>query len=827
MSDRANTPTDCVEGPVERVLPAIGEAVRTADSAANPAVSGPWIGYDLPRANGHKFVAGRVPYSADLVSADSLRVALVRSPHARARIVRIVTQPALRADGVVRIIDGVEAACLMSDMPQVLPFRRIDADGGGPRPIVGRCLADGVVCYAGQPVVAVVAEDQRKAEAAADLIIVEYEPLDPVLDSAAAALDDSPRVHPDWSNNVVATDSIRAGDVDAAIAAADVVIRDSLSFAPTTTAPMETLCYAANWDLLSERLTITGTFQNPHTSRWLVATSLGLREADVRIVAPAMGGSFGYKMSGHTEEALVGMLSRLVRRPVAYVEGRRDTFRAPSRTQTHNFEIAARADGRIVAFRDAFSADVGVVGPGNGWTMPLVTATLFPTGYDIENLSVDCRLVATNTPPWQPIRGYGKEIANAVMERAVDLVAKELGMDPIEIRAINLLRPDQLPHRMPSGLNLDSGDYPGALGQLRDLFGYEDWRSRQADVRAGRQLGIGIAFELTPEGGARPGAVPTGYETATVRMSPTGDVQVLIGVTSPGSGNETGIAQLVANVLCCDPHLIRVVQGDTDATPIGTGNASSRAMLYGGTAAHLAATDLRDKIAICAANMCGAMADGVRFADSMVFVDGGGGVALNEVAMAAYRNPFTIGRGIEMPLEATRSFRPSNVQVVPDENGRIATYSSFPYSLHAAVVELDTETGRVTVVDYAAVHDCGVMINPAMVTGQFKGAIAMGIGAALWEELTSTPLGALVSDRFKTYLLPRASDLPEIRVGHRSTPSPFHPLGLKGAGESGVGGAMAAVTNAVADALGEHDQLRRVPSTPPTILPMLSPLRGS
>ena len=455
--------------------------------------------------------------------------------------------------------------------------------------------------------------------------------------------------------------------------------------------------------------------------------------------------------------------------------------------------------------------------------MPLITGTVFPTVYDVPNVEVAATLAATNKAPWQPIRGYGKEIANLVMERAVDLLASQVGLDPTELRMRNLVGPTGLPRHLPSGLNVDSGDYPEALIRLKTLFGYDGWRTRQVATQGDRRIGIGVGIELTPEGGARPGAFPSGFETASIRMSPTGNVQVALGVTSPGSGNETGIAQLVGSVLGLAPSSIRVVQGDTDVVPVGTGNASSRAMLYGGAAAHLAATDLRDKLAICAANVLQAKSEDIIFNGGRAHAPGGGSVLLTELALGAHTHPFTIGDGVELPLEAIRSYRARNIQVHPDQNGRIATYSSFPYSAHAVAVELDTGTGRVTILDYAAIHDCGVMVNPALVTGQLKGAIAMGIGAALWEELRYDGEGRLASNRFKTYLLPRSTDLPPIRVGHLSTPSPFHPLGMKGAGESGIGGALAAVTNAVGDALGHLSlMLDTVPATPPRLLAILA-----
>ena len=710
------------------------------------AIDDTWIGRSVPRLDGHRYVSGDIRYSADLIPPAALFVTLVRSPHAHARITAIDAACARTMPGVAAVVDGAQAETLCAPMPQVLPFRHPYAA----RLIIGRCLAIGTVCYPGQPVAAVVADSQGSADAAADRVSVRYEPLLAIRTADEALADGAPAVHPGWTSNIVAMDHVRSGDAAAAIAAAPHLVRGEIEFRPSTASPMETICYIGDWDGRTGRLTLTGTFQNPHASRWLVATSLRVEETAIRVVAPAMGGTFGFKMSGHPEEALVGLLSRLLGRPVAYVETRSETLLGHSREQRHRFAISADVNGRITAFRNEFVADVGIVGPGNGWTMPLITATVFPTVYDVPNVEVSATLAATNKAPWQPIRGYGKEIANLVMERAVDLLAIELKLDPAELRARNLLPPSALPRRLPSGLNVDSGDYPEALRRLTTLFGYEAWRERQTAASAEHRIGIGIGFELTPEGGARPGAFPSGFETAHIRMSPTGDVQVALGVTSPGSGNETGIAQLVGSVLGLPPERIRIIQGDTDMVPVGTGNASSRAMLYGGAAAHLAATDLRDKLAICAGNALQADPGTITFVGGRASAPGGGSVGLSELALGAHTHPFTIGDGVELPLEAIRSYRARNIQVHPDADGRTATYSSFPYSAHAVAVELDTGTGRITILDYAAMHDCGVMVNPALVTGQLKGAIAMGIGAALWEELTHDADGRLTSDRQRT-----------------------------------------------------------------------------
>ena len=774
----------------------------------------------IPRIDGRRFVDGAPVYVADLIPDGCMRIALLRSPHPKAHILSINPDRALAARGVRAVVTGRDLIEDMASIPPALPVPGHVTGRGSP---LGLCLAVDTVHYRSQPVAAVVATSLADAQAALDLIEVDYELL-PFVDSAESALkDDAPPAMPGWKANVVARDRITRGDAQAAFQGADFVVEGNLDIAPSSIAPMETCSYTAGWEP-SGRITLTGTLQNPHTTRWMVATALGMLESNIRVVAPPLGGSFGLKMAGHPEEVLVCALSKLLRRTVNFTEERWETLLATCRSQSHRFRIAADSDGRIVAFEDRYTADVGIVGPGNGWSMPMVTGSVFPTLYDVENVFVDATLVSTNTMPWQPVRGYGKEIANLVMERALDLMAVQMGLDPVELRRRNLLRSAQLPRKLPSGLNLDSGDYHRALDDLETLFGYRAWRSRQEEARnTDVSIGIGIGLELTPEGGARPGAFPSGFEAATIRLLPTGQLQLSIGVTSPGSGNETGLAQLAGLALNVPPQSIEVIQGDTDRTPVGTGNASSRALLYGGPATMDAASALARKIAICAANILGVGVEVVTLADGAAH-SGSRHLTFREIAHEAYTNPILTTKGTDIPLEATASFQPSNVQVVPDATGRVATYSSFPYSFHAAAIELDRITGSVRVLDYACVHDCGVVVNPMLVTGQLKGAIVMGIGAALWETLGFEPEASPLHRRFKDYLLPRAKDLPKLRIGHLCTPSPFHPLGMKGAGESGVGGALAALTNAVADALGPKVALRHVPATPMAILDALDEL---
>ncbi|WP_456749334.1 xanthine dehydrogenase family protein molybdopterin-binding subunit [Bradyrhizobium sp. USDA 4341] len=771
-----------------------------------------------------RFVTGAIDYAADLIRPGTLYLSVLRSTHAHAAIRGIDAEEAKRAPGVVAVLTGKEIRELTKPMPTRIPRERF------PGPIDVWCLAVDETLYVGQPVVAVVAERQSEAEVARSLIKVDYEPLVAVLDAKIGAEPTAPKARNVWPTNIVFRDKINQGDVDAAMRGADRVIRGTMSFGSATTAPMECRCYIADWSAKAGRLTLQGTMQQPHPTRWLLSQALDLPETKIRVVAPAMGGTFGLKMVGHPEEVIVSVLSRQLGRPVAYLESREECFLANAREQTHEFEIGARANGKIVAFRDFVRADVGAIGAGGGWLMAFVTPTVFPTVYDIPNVAIDSQIVTTNKPPWQGVRGYGKETANVVMERAIELISAELGMDSLEVRRQNLIPKTSFPHRLPSGLNLDSGDYEGALDQLGVLFERERWLAKKAcDEGSGRRIGIGYAFELTPEGASFPGAMPSGFETSMVTIDPTGTVRVATSVTSPGSGNETGIAQLVADVFGIHPDGVAVTQGDTDITPFGGGNTSSRSLMFGGAASVLAARDLRDRVATCAAMLLQAERGQIDFADGKIVVIGDPDRALpfEKAVSTIYTQAYSTAIDVELPLQVTRTYRSENVRHTPDEWGRISSYPSFPYGVHAAVVEVDEATGCVTVLEYAAIHDCGLVVNPGLVEGQFKGAVAMGIGAALWEELLHDADGGTRTNRFKSYVLPRSTDLPNIRLGHRCTPSPFNPLGVKGAGESGFGGAMAVIVNAVADALGERGrELDRMPCKPDVIIDLLPRARS-
>ncbi|WP_300014692.1 xanthine dehydrogenase family protein molybdopterin-binding subunit [Pseudonocardia sp.] len=777
------------------------------------------LGARQRKHDGDQYLAGRADYVNDVMLPGTVHVALVRSPHPHARIVGIDTSEAQADPSVVAVLTGEQAATLAGPIPHYM-----SPSGLGGKHADVHCLAQDKVVYAGQPVVAVVAQTRADAAAAADLIQVRYDPLPFLLDADHALRPDAPRLYEDWPDNVLMAGRFADGDFDAAARDADHTVADEVRMQRSTTAPMETRGYIADWDDRTQKLTFHGSCQNPHPLRWMLANTLGLEERQIRVVVPHVGGAFGLKSHGYPEEALVCVLSRLLDRPVKWIEDRSECMLVGGREQRHRFEIAFDYDGTIRGFRNHIVANLGAVTAAPGWGMVFLSAVSFPTGYAIENCDVSYQAVVTNKSPWNASRGFGKEAANLVMERAVELVADRTGLDPVEVRRRNLIPADQLPRATSGGLNIDSGDFHGLIDKALDRFDYGLWRRRQDEARReGRHLGIGVAFELAPEGADIPGALVGGFDTTTVRMDPSGKVTVLTGVTSPGSGNDTGIAQIVAAELGVPLSDITMVQGDTELCPYGFGNFSSRSTILGGSAAALAARDIAQKVRQVAGVMLGLDPADLQIVDGMVTDGHGAVIPVSAVAFAVYSLAFAVAAGIEPTLESTRTYKADNIRHTPDAGGRIQPYPTYASAFHVSLTEVDPETGVVTLLRHVVAHDCGTMINPMMVEGQVHGAVQMGIGIALCEELVYDPDGTPAVDGFKSYLMPRAVDMPSIELIHQVTPSPFTLLGTKGAGETGVGGALAAVTNAVADALrpfGVH--VRELPLSPTRLLPAIA-----
>ncbi|MEU9546946.1 xanthine dehydrogenase family protein molybdopterin-binding subunit [Streptomyces mirabilis] len=764
------------------------------------------------RLAGDRYVSGAVRYLDDEIPQGCLHMAFARSRHAHALIRAISCERAQQVPGVRMVLTPDQIA---RDLPPMLAL-------AGDRALPLEILPTRHLRYWGEPVVLIVADTEDSARFAANMVTIDCEPLTPMLDIASAVAEGATPQHPQVPGNVLTFGRVSDGDVAGALAEARQVVHGTVRVGRSSAVPLEPRGCIARWDAQERRLVVRTATQMPHAVRAELSYLLSLPEADIQVVAPPLGGAFGFKFPGMPEETLAAYAAYRLRQPVRWVETRAEALLVGAREYDAAYQVGFASDGRVNALRVTLDANIGAVTASPGPAMPAVAASAFPGPYDIPNVEVRWRAVMTNKGPWNGARGFGKELTCLVLENVMDAVASRLGLDPVDVRHRNLLRPEQLPHQT-AMMTIDSGDYPRALDIVLDRSDYHCLRAaaRTNQVDKAVRTGVGVAIELTPEGQDLALTAARGYETSTVRLDTSGFVTVLTGVTSPGTGSETAIAQLVADELTLPVERVRVVQGDTDRTPFGSGSFSSRAVITGGTAAMLAARDLRHRLAAAAAPLLSAEPEQVELRAGRFHVvgsaDRGPSIA------SAIRRLRSLGGhlpGLAVPeLEATRTYGPDNLYPLPDKTGRVQHYPTYSYSVHVATVNVDTETGIVKLTGLHSLHDCGTVINQALVDAQLHGANCMGVGLALFEEETYTPEGQPLALSFKHYLLPRAPDLPQFHVDHLVTPSPYTELGTKGAGESGVGGAAAAVAAAVRDALAETESSELVlPLTPERVL---------
>ena len=758
-----------------------------------------YVGTSVVASDATAFVSGKAKYTADYYFEGQLFAYIVRSPHAAANIKGVDLSGALKVSGVVVALDGVSAAEHTDPIPH-----HVDPAVFGGKTTDLRCLAIDRVRYYGEPVAVVVATDKMTAQLAASRVKVDYDKTNAVVECADALAEGAPIVEAGWEDNSMMQMPFGGGDCEKAFAEADHVVATQVRSHRQAVQPIETRTYNAVWDDGEQSVTIYGTLQNPHPVRHVLARTLRMPENKVRVIAPSPGGAFGVKMHGHPEESLICLLAKLAKRPVKWVENREEGLLNGGRDQIHDIEFAFRTDGRILGIRDKFVANIGAPGGTPGWGMAFLTGLTFPGPYDVDNLDVWMNIVATNKPPWSACRGYGKEVTALALELGIDKAARELGLDPVELRMKNFIPSDAFPKKTATGMIYDSGDYEGVLKKTVDLIGYADIRAQQKKQRAdGKIIGVGVAYEMTPEGGTLPGTLVAGYDTSTVKVDPGGFVTVLTGVTDPGGGNRVGIAQIVADELGVDIDTVRVIQGDTQTCPYGSGNFSGRSTIVGGGSASLAAAEVREKIQKVAAVLLEAPEDSISISRGIITSSEKPGAEMSYAAVcyAAYSLAYVVANDIELPLEATRTFKPGLINHFADEEGKINCYPSYSNAAYAAVCEVDIETGKVTLQKFAVTHDCGKVINPILVEGQACGAIGFGIGGMTGEDIQFDENGVQLTTDFTNYTMPRASDVPEIVMAHHDSPNPVTIMGLKGAGEAGIGGSSAAIVNAVNDAL--------------------------
>lgn len=746
-------------------------------------------------------------FVADVKLDNTAHVAILRSAHAHARITSIDTSAADQLDGVIYTMTGADAREVFRPIPEGWNTAEV-----GAKRIDWYPLVSDRVRYVGEAIAAVVAEDKYTAYRALGLIDVEYELLEPVTDAHAAMEVESPLVEPAWGDNLLTTRDWVTGDTDAAFADADHVASGVVSSARITGVPLEPRGILASYDRAHKALTFWESTQNPHPLRSFLAETLSISEGQIRVIQPHVGGGFGLKQPPFQEEPLVAHLSMKLGRPVRWIEERDENFQSTghSREVTFHYDVAFQADGTITGLKAKVVADVGAPTALLGWGQSFVTGYCLPGVYRIPNNRIQLFVVVTNKTPWNSYRGFGKDSASFLMDRVIDHVTRETGLDRVEVRRRNFIPADEFPYSQPSGAMLDSGDYQKVMTKLEELVDFPDFERQRAEAAAqGRRIGLGVGQELTPEGCAMPGALMiSAYDGATVRIAPSGDVTVLTGVTSPGCGNETAMAQIAAETLGCDIERVKVIQGDTELCPYGLGNYSSRSTMYGGSAVQLAAGDLRDKLVRVAAKMLEADPHDVVAADGQLSVRGAPSrsVAINDAVNQVYRYPFGANAEDEEPgLESTRFFRMGNIYHQPEKQGRFSNYPAWPNGAAACVVEVDEETGFVRILRWVLVEDAGKIINPLLADANLHGSIAQGVGSAMYERIVYDDTGQLQTATLMDYTIPTAVELPSFEIGHVETPSPFTPLGMKGVGESGVGTCLGALCSAIEDAFPELD----------------------
>ena len=762
-------------------------------------VSEPYVGRSARSKELRAPLVGKAKYTNDYSFSGQLYAFILRSPHAAATINSVDLSGANKISGVHLTLCGRD---VFEHTNGILDHLN-PAIFGGKSTRLPIMAVEEVWCF-GQPVAIVIADDERTARYAASRIQVDYTPKEPVVDAEKAIEPGARSVVPEWDDNVLIYVPFMNGDTQSAFDQADQVITTDVKIHRFSSQPMETRCYNAIWEHDTESITLYGTCQNPHPLRLVLAETLRMNENKIRIIASTIGGAFGLKMHGHPEEPLICLMAKLTRRPVKWVESREECLLIGAREQQHRVEMAFDSNGVITGLRDHFLANIGAPSACPGWGMAFLTGLTMPGPYKVENIDVHMNAVTTNKPSWNAARGYGKESTAIALELAMDNAARQLGVSPIDLRLKNFITKDAFPYNSPTGLVYDSGDYEGVLLKALETIGYEDWKTKQqAALAEGRHLGIGMAFELTPEGGTIPGTMVAGYDSSSVRVGPDGTVRVLTGITSPGTHNGTAIAQIVADELGVDIEQIEVLQGDTNSSPYGFGNYSGRSTIVGGGSSALAAQDVRNKINAVAAALLEVEIESLNLSEGIFSSPDNTDATFTfaEVCYASYTRAYDVALCIDPPLEATRTFKPPGISHLPDKNGRINPYPSYSNAVYVVVCEVDIETGKIDLLSLAAAHDCGKVINPILVEGQVCGAFAMGLGGALTEDIQYDANGIQLTKSFKDYVMLRMADMPAVGVAHHDSPNPDNYMGLKGAGEAGVGGSAAALVNAVNNAL--------------------------
>lgn len=774
-----------------------------------------YVGQRVKRTEDPRLIKGLGHYVDDVKLPDTLHVVFLRSMYAHARITSIDVSEASHAPGVVAVYTGKDVAAKIGQVPcaAALPGLKIPDY---------RVLATDHVVFVGQPLAAVVSTDRYAAQDAIDLIMIDYEELPAVVDVEEAAKEGGPLVYEDYGDNIAYKLTAGEGDIDAALQNSDRVITQRIVHQRLAPIAMEPRGVLARYFPGEQELTIWSSTQIPHLLRTQLAIMIGMPENKLRVITPEVGGGFGSKLNVYAEEALLGWISIQLGKPVKWIETRRENMQATihGRGQVGYVDIGCMNDGKLTGLRYNVFADLGAYHQLLTPAIPTLTGLMLSGSYKIPAIQINVTGVFTNKMATDAYRGAGRPEATYVVERAVDLVAAELGMDTVDVRRKNFPAPEEFPFKTATGLFYDSGNYNAALDKALAMADYKNLREEQKKARdQGRLIGIGLStyVEICALGPSQ--AMPAGgWESATVRIEPTGTVTILTGASPHGQGQETSFAQIAADELGVDLNAVTVIHGDTGIVQYGIGTFGSRATAVGGTAVFIAIEKLKEKATNIAAHIMKTDVSNVAFKEGRFTKQaakaasagagaapepdvpvgeapagalpepdpGTNSVTIQDVALAAHIAR-DIPPGSEPGLSATYFFEPTNF--------------TFPFGTHIAVVEVERETGDIKFLRYVAVDDCGKVINPMLVDGQVQGGIVQALGQAMYEEVVYDEQGQLVTGTLMDYAVPKASMIPWMELDRTETPSPVNPLGVKGVGEAGTIGATPAIVNAIVDAL--------------------------
>lgn len=740
--------------------------------SAIPGLSGRYTGKSVRRVNDRRLVTGYGQYVDDVHIAGTLHAHFVRSPYAHARIISIDAAAALDRAGVVTVITGRDLAGLM---PPIISRPDLPPD----RTLKRYPITPDKARFAGDAVALVIAEDAYTARDASELVKVDYEPLEAVTDPRKALQPDAPKLYDDWDSNLGFLWEVEHGDLDGAFQRARHEVSVELVNQRIHATFIEPRCILANWEPNTEEMTVWASTQVPHTVRGGIANALDLAEYQVRVIAPDVGGAFGAKGGIYPEYILFPAVAKYLGKPIHWAETRSESFLATNhgRDQAQLLRAAVDDDGKV----DGLEVNIyGNLGAYNAAPVPTRSGVMSTGPYHIRNLHTRVHGVMTNTTQIGAYRGAGRPEAAYMLERLMNAIADQLGIDPVEVRRRNFIPVDAFPYMGATGAEYDSGDYNKAMDEALRLVDYDAFRAEQESARAaGRYLGIGFGVYCEFAG--------PGWDSASVRVHPSGAVSVTTGTSPHGQGQETSLAQITADVLGVPMESVKVRASDTSITPQGVGTFGSRGTSIGGSAVLGASQKVAAKVRQIAAGTLEVAVEDIEQRDDVFSVRGAPdrSITFKEIARAAHTPG--LPDGMELGLEETDFFTPK---------GR-----TFPFGVHVAIVEIEPETGTLKVKRYLAVDDCGPLINPRLVEDQVIGGLAQGFGQALQEQIVYDESGQLLTGTLMDYGPPKAAQLPNFETSHTVTPSPFNPLGVKGVGEAGTTGAPPALVNAAIDAL--------------------------